>query len=65
MAKKKTPVLQQAGTLRDEWLSLMTELARLDRDEYRKLRSEAWTRIAEKHIAKSAKQLAEWRLRAS
>jgi transposase-like protein len=39
----------------------MTELAHHDRNAYRKLRSDIWTRIAQKHGRKTPAQLADWR----
>jgi hypothetical protein len=50
---------------RDEWLRLMTELAVVDRETYRELRAEAWSRIVKGHKRKSQAELAAWRLNAS
>lgn len=50
---------------REEWLRLMLELARLDRDAFREVRAEAWDRVTAAHGRKSQKQIAVWRSRAS
>lgn len=50
---------------RDEWVRLMTELAALDRNEYRAVRAEAWDRIQRAHAAQTPEERARWRRNAS
>jgi hypothetical protein len=50
---------------RDEWLRLMTELAVVDRERFREIRAEAWSRVAQGHQEKTQDELAAWRLNAS
>ncbi len=50
---------------RDEWLTLMLELAEMNRDAYRAFRAEVWAEIARGHNTKSPEQLAAWERLAS
>ncbi len=59
MARVRTAP-QRAGTRRDEWLRLMTELAELDREAFREIRALAWSRVAQSHQEKSPAQIAAW-----
>ncbi len=59
MARVKTAP-KRAGTRRDEWLRLMTELANLDRNLYREVRAFAWARIKMQHMRKTPEQIAAW-----
>ncbi len=45
---------------RDEWLRLMIELGRLDRETYREVRSKAWSRVEKAHGKKSPAEIATW-----
>lgn len=48
-----------------EWMSLMLELAETDREEYRRVRADAWDRVARCHNEKSPEQREEWSRNAS
>lgn len=48
-----------------EWIRLMTEIAAADRNDYRKLRQEAWERVASGHGEKTAEEREIWRQNAS
>jgi hypothetical protein len=62
MRKYKTaPKRESRDAQRDEWLKLMLELGRLDREAYREVRAAAWARVAQRHGEKSPEQLAAWR----
>jgi hypothetical protein len=50
---------------RAEWLRLMTELAEVDRAEYRRIRAAAWAAIAAGHERKSSQELVAWVEKAS
>jgi len=50
---------------RDEWLRLMLELGRLNRDAYRRFRGEVWAEIARGHRYKTPEELASWADRSS
>lgn len=68
MAKKKTPAPRRAGTAnerRARLVRVMLEIAALDRDEYRRLRSEMWQAAARSHDRKPVEQLRAWSERAS
>lgn len=62
--KKTTPAPLRAGTARDKrrarLVRLMLEIAALDRDEYRRLRTEMWNSVAADHPRKPADGLREW-----
>lgn len=64
MATKRTPAPRRAGTSRREkqarLVRVMMEIAALDRDEYRRLRSEIWQAVAASHKHKAAKDLRAW-----
>lgn len=68
MAKKKTPAPRRAGNMsekRARLVRVMMEIAALDRDEYRRLRSEMWQAAARAHNRKLAEQLRAWSAKAS
>lgn len=46
-------------------VKVMLEIASLDRDEYRRLRTAMWEAVAVFHNRKPVKQLREWTARAS
>lgn len=48
-----------------EFMSLMLELAETDREEYRRIRADAWDRVARAHGEKTTEQRAEWSRNAS
>ena len=43
----------------------MRELATLDRDAYRRFRSEVWAEIAASHTRKSLSEISAWMVRAN
>lgn len=55
----------ERSSRRAEWLRLMRELATLDRDAYRRLRSEVWAEIAASHARKSPTEISDWMVRAN
>lgn len=67
--KRQTPAPQRAGTktaaMREEWVRLMREIAALDREEYRRLRAEAWEAVARSHRRKVPAEITAWTARAS
>ena len=68
MAKETTPAPRRAGNTNEKRARLvrvMLEIAALDRDEYRRLRSEMWQAAARSHDRKPDEQLREWSDRAS
>lgn len=69
MKTRRTPAPRRAGTSRDEkrarLVKLMLEIASLDRDEYRRLRTEMWNAVASSHSRKPAERLQEWQSNAS
>lgn len=68
MATKSTPAPRRAGTANEKRARLvrvMLEIASLDRDEYRRLRTEMWNSVAAEHPRKPSEGLREWLSKAS
>lgn len=47
-------------TRKNEWMKLMSELAEIDRDEFRRIRARAWAAVANKHGAMTEEEIAAW-----
>jgi hypothetical protein len=45
---------------RAEWLRLMLELGRTNREAYREIRSQAWALVAKRHAEKTPEEIAAW-----
>lgn len=56
---------KQRTAMRAELVRLMLKLASLDRDEYRRLRTEMWESVARSHARKGKDHAAAWQRRAS
>lgn len=68
VVKRSRPAPRRAGTLSEKKARLvrvMLEIAALDREEYRALRSEMWSAVARSHNRKPAARLREWTEKAS
>ncbi len=50
---------------KQELLQVLLELAAVDRDAYREVRSEAWARVVRNHQRKTPEQLDKWNRGAS
>lgn len=68
MAKTRTPAPRRAGNTNEKrarLVRMMLEIAALNREEYRRLRSEMWQAAARSHDRKPDEKLREWSARAS